>query len=71
MLRSMACLFRMVLPDIPHQITRRGNRCERTLFENGDYALYLNLLADAAERDIRGQYTYLRKTSVAGAKTTN
>ena len=46
----MACLPRMVLPGIPHHITQRGNRGERTVFEDGDYALYLDLLADAAER---------------------
>jgi putative transposase len=40
----------MVLPGIPHHVTQRGNRRERTFFEDGDYALYLDLLADAAER---------------------
>ena len=40
----------MVLPGVPHHVTQRGNRRERTFFEEGDYALYLDLLADAAER---------------------
>ena len=40
----------MVLPGIPHHVTQRGNRRERTFFEEGDYALYLDLLADAAGR---------------------
>ena len=40
----------MVLPGIPHHVTQRGNRRERTFFEDGDYALYLDLLADAAGR---------------------
>ena len=40
----------MVLPGIPHHVTQRGNRRERTFFEDGDYALYLDLLADAALR---------------------
>jgi putative transposase len=31
-------------------VTQRGNRRERTFFEEGDYALYLDLLADAAGR---------------------
>ena len=39
----------LVLPGIPHHVKQRGNRRERTLFEDGDYALYLDLLADAAE----------------------
>ena len=38
----------MVLPGIPHNITQRGNRRERTFFEDGDYALSLDLLADAS-----------------------
>ena len=46
----MARLPRMVLPGIPHHVTQRGNRRERTFFEDGDYALYLDLLADAARR---------------------
>jgi putative transposase len=46
----MARLPRIVLPGIPHHVTQRGNRRERTFFEDGDYALYLDLLADAADR---------------------
>jgi putative transposase len=41
----------MVLPGVPHHITQRGNRRERTFFEEGDYALYLDLLAQAADRN--------------------
>jgi putative transposase len=43
----MARLTRLILP-CRHHITQRGNRRERTFFEDGDYALYLDLLADAA-----------------------
>ena len=46
----MARLPRVVIPGVPHHITQRGNRRERTFFEEGDYALYLDLLADAAGR---------------------
>lgn len=46
----MARLPRIVLPGIPHHVTQRGNRRARTFFEDGDYALYLDLLADAARR---------------------
>jgi putative transposase len=46
----MARLPRLVIPGIPHHITQRGNRRERTFFEDGDYALYLDLLAQAAEQ---------------------
>ena len=44
----MARLARIVFPGIPHHVTQRGNRRKRTFFEEGDYALYLDLLADAA-----------------------
>ena len=46
----MARLPRIVIPDIPHHVTQRGNRREQTFFEEGDYRLYLDLLADAARR---------------------
>ncbi|MGE3692935.1 MAG: transposase [Novosphingobium sp.] len=46
----MARLPRVVIPGIPHHVTQRGNRREPTFFEDGDYALYLDLLADAAGR---------------------
>ncbi|WP_201782957.1 hypothetical protein [Sphingopyxis macrogoltabida] len=46
----MARLPRIVLPGIPHHVNQRGNRRERVFCEDGDYALYLDLLADAASR---------------------
>jgi len=46
----MARLPRVVIPGIPHHVTQRGNGRQRTFFEDGDYALYLDLLAAAAER---------------------
>lgn len=46
----MARLARIVLPGVAHHVTQRGNRRERVFFEDGDYALYLDLLAEASER---------------------
>lgn len=46
----MARLPRIALPAIPHHVTQRGNRREQTFFEDDDYELYLELLADAAGR---------------------
>ena len=46
----MARLARVVIPGIPHHVTQRGNGRARTFFEDGDFALYLDLLADAAQR---------------------
>lgn len=42
----MARLPRITVPDIPHHVTQRGNRRQRVFLEDGDYALYRDLLAD-------------------------
>lgn len=41
----MARLARVVIPGHPHHVTQRGNGRARTFFEDGDYALYRDLLA--------------------------
>jgi len=46
----MARLARIVLPGIPYHVTQRGNRRQQTFFEDSDYALYRDLLAQAARR---------------------
>lgn len=46
----MARLPRLVLPGVPYHVTQRGNRRAPTFFEDGDYALYRDLLSQAAER---------------------
>lgn len=46
----MARLARIVVPGLPHLVTQRGNRGEPTFFEDGDYALYLDLLAESSAR---------------------
>jgi putative transposase len=46
----MARLARLVLPDIPYHVTQRGNRRQPTFFEDGDFALYRDLLAEGARR---------------------
>ncbi len=46
----MARLARLVVPGLPHHETQRGNRRQPTFFEDGDYAQYRDLLAEAAER---------------------
>ena len=43
----MAHLARVVTPRIAHHVTQRGNGRQRTFFEDGDYRLYLDLLAEA------------------------
>ncbi len=39
-------LARLVIPGLPHHITQRGNRRQQTFFNDGDYAVYLELMAD-------------------------
>ncbi len=46
----MARLPRVVIPGIPHHVTQRGDVRQRTFFEEADYGLYLDRLAQAAER---------------------
>ena len=44
----MARLARLVIPGLPHHVTQRGNGRQKTFFEEADYALYLDLFAQAA-----------------------
>ena len=44
----MARLARIVLPDVPHHVTQRGNRRLPVFFHDDDRELYLGLLAEAA-----------------------
>jgi putative transposase len=46
----MARLARLVVPGLPHLVTQRGNRGERTFFTDADYALYRDLIGAAANR---------------------
>ncbi|MAF47989.1 MAG: transposase [Rhodospirillales bacterium] len=54
----MARLARIVVPDIPHHVTQRGNRRQPVFFEPGDYRYYLKLLAAAAEQAETGIWAY-------------
>jgi putative transposase len=42
----MARLARLVIPDLPHHITQRGNRRQPTFFGDDDYEAYLELMAE-------------------------
>jgi len=54
----MARLARIVIPGIPYHVTQRGNRRQQTFFEDGDYALCRDLLAEAARRAGAGIWAY-------------
>ncbi len=42
----MSRLARTVVPGHPHHVTQRGNGRARTFFNDADYALYRDLLAE-------------------------
>ena len=42
----MARLARVVVPRIPHHITQRGNRRQRTFWSDKDYRSYIELMAE-------------------------
>ncbi len=42
----MARLARVVAPGLPHHVTQRGNRRLPVFFEDADYRVYLDLLAE-------------------------
>ncbi|MDF2371428.1 MAG: transposase [Rhizobiaceae bacterium] len=46
----MARIARLVVPGLPHHVTRRGNRRGQVFFEDSDYALYLDMLTESAAR---------------------
>lgn len=43
----MARLARVVVPDVPHHVTQRGNRRQPTFFSDDDYGLYRDLIAES------------------------
>ena len=42
----MSRLARMVVPDLPHHVTQRGNRREPIFFEDDDQQIYCDMLAE-------------------------
>jgi putative transposase len=42
----MARLSRITVPDLPHHVTQRGNRRQPIFLNDGDYALYRDLMAE-------------------------
>jgi len=43
----MARLARLVVPDVAHHVTQRGNRRQPVFFSDADYAAYRDLVATA------------------------
>jgi putative transposase len=42
----MARIARLVVPGLPHHVTQRGNRRQRTFFHDGDFMAYLGLMCE-------------------------
>jgi putative transposase len=47
----MARLARVVAPGLPHHVTQRGNRRQKTFFSPADYRLYRSLMAEWCGRE--------------------
>jgi REP element-mobilizing transposase RayT len=43
-------MSRLVVPGFPHHVTQRGNRRAPIFFEDGDYSLYRDLLAERCRK---------------------
>jgi putative transposase len=46
----MARLARVIAPGFPHHVTQRGNRRQKTFFCDGDYQVYLALMAEWCQK---------------------
>jgi putative transposase len=47
----MSRLARVIVPNLPHHVTQRGNGGARVFFSDDDYALYLKLLKAACAKE--------------------
>jgi putative transposase len=43
---QMARIAKVVAPEIPQHVTRRGNRRQQTFFNDGEYQSYLELMSE-------------------------
>jgi putative transposase len=64
---GMTRLARIVIPQVPHHVTQRGNRRRPVFFSDDDRRLYLQLVAEAgkASGEFRRRYTYIRDSDLA------
>ena len=47
---------RIVIPEIPHHVTQRGNQRQDVLFNDGDRRAYLGILAEENPNNISSRY---------------
>ena len=58
----MARLARIVVVNIPHHVTQRGNRRMALFTERADYALYRDLMAERCEANGVACWAYCLRT---------
>ena len=46
----MPRIARVTVPSVPHHITQRGNRRQKTFFSDKDYTAYIDLMAEWCNR---------------------
>jgi REP element-mobilizing transposase RayT len=46
----MSCLGRIAVRGLPHHVTQRGNRRKSAFFQDGDFDLYRDILAERCRR---------------------
>ncbi len=54
----MGRLARVVVPGVPHHVTQRGNRRQRTFFEDGDYRAYVEMMGEWCEKSEVAVWAY-------------
>jgi putative transposase len=54
----MARIARVVAAGVPHHVTQRGNRRQKTFFSDSDYASYRALLAESCRKSGVGVWAY-------------
>ena len=59
----------MVIPGLPHHVPQRGNRRQQIFFNDGDYAAYLELMAERCGKGY-GAAACNVEPSLSGAKDT-
>ena len=50
----MARIARVVIPGLPHHVTQRGNRRQKTFFVESDYDAYIDLMAEWCKKYAEG-----------------
>ncbi len=61
--KGMTRRARIVVPEMPHHVTQRGNRGENVFFQKEDFRLYLDLLSEQCEKNGVDIWSYCLMTN--------